>query len=215
MNGKFGSDGNEANVLREIEERVRARLSTVERQNERLQTRTRLLGLGLLVAGAILAVVAVAPDTLTVVGLRQGESLVEAHGFRLVDSNGIRRGEWWVDDDGAARLSLLDQQGRPRLNVTVLQSGSPGISLMDNSGMRRAVIGVLPDGETNIVLADVNETPRVVLGLNTQNTASLAFADADATTRLGLGLDASGMGSLMLPDSTAQPADSVAGDGRF
>jgi hypothetical protein len=206
MSNTMGPDDAASNVLREIEERVRSRLALVERQNERLQKQVRLLGLGLVVAAAVLALVAVAPDSLAVVGLRQGDEVFEARGFRLVASDGVRRGEWWIDEDGRARLSMLDQQGRPRLNVTVLESGSPGISLVNSAGGNRVVLGVLDETAT-LVFADNEGIPRAVLGLTREDAANLVFADADGITRLGLGLDGSGMGTVMLPDSAADEGD--------
>lgn len=198
------SQGTDSGALREIEERVRARLAAVESENGRLHRHVRVLNLGLILTLAVVALVAVAPDTLAVVGLRQDENVVEARLFRLLDDNGLRRGEWSVGDDGSARLALLDQQGRPRLNVTVLESGFPGISFSNDQGQRRVVLGILPDQTTSLVFADAKGIPRAVVGLTRENAANLVFADANGVSRMGLGLDGSGTGSVMLPDADAQ-----------
>lgn len=212
MNGPQEPGRGDADALREIEKRVRARMATVERQNDQLRRRTRLLGLGLLVVGAVLAVVAVAPDTLSVVGLGNGQERVEARAFHLVDANGVTRGEWSVDADGRARLSLLDRRGRQRLNVSVRESGSPGLALVNADGERRAVLGVLDDETATLVFADETGVPRAVLGMTPQDGSHLLLADANGATRLGLVLDPSGLGSVMLPDS-AEAADTDSGEG--
>lgn len=214
MNDMHGSGGGGAGVLREIEERMRARLAAVERQNEQLHKRTRLLTLGIAGVTAVLALVALSPDTLAVMGLRQDETLMEAHGFRLLDRNGIRRGEWSVDDAGWAQVSLMDQQGRERLNLTVRPDGSPGIALINSAGQRRVVMAVGTDETATLVFADKKgAVPRAILGLTSSDASNLAFIDAAGTPRLGLSLDASGMGTVMLPDSAGESGAEAPGGG--
>ena len=207
-----GEDGSDATVLREIEERIRSRLAVVERHNEQLRRRTRLLGLGLLVTAALVALIAVAPDSLAVVGLGSSEDVLTARGFRLVDDNGLRRGELSVDEEGRARLTLLDTQQRERLNVSVLESGSPGISLVNSRGNRRAVFGLLPDETVNLLFADADGVPRVQVGMTPQDGSHLLLADENGAPRLGLVLDAAGMGSVLFPDSAAS-GDNDSGGG--
>ena len=124
-------DQSPANIgmMREIEERLRARLIAVERETESLRARARFLGLALTVTLALLAVVAVYPDVLARSGVRSAKDFLEIRHLVLVGEDGSNRGEWLVDEDGNVRLSLLDFQGRPRLNLRVLDGGFPGLSL--------------------------------------------------------------------------------------
>lgn len=195
-------------MMRDIDERLRARMVALEREVASVRGRSRVLFLGLLVTLALLVVVAAFPDLIASTGVRAASESLEVRRLVLLGPEGRgRRGEWSVDEDGNARLSLMDQQGRPRLNLTVLGGGFPGISLANAEGQRRAVLGLLPDETTSLVFADHAGVTRAVVGLTQQNAANLVFADANGITRIGLGLDGNGVGSVMLPEE-----DSIEGD---
>jgi hypothetical protein len=126
-------------------------------------------------------------------------SVIEASRVVLVGPDGEPRGEWFVDEDGNARLALLDQQAQERLLLTVRDGGFPGISLSNAEGQRRVALGLLPDETTSLVFADGGGIPRAVLGLTRGESANLVFADGDGVSRVGLGLNGNGIGSVMLP----------------
>ena len=149
--------------------------------------------------GPLLALALFAPDFIV---SAPTNDIVEAQSFRIVDADGMARGEWGIDEEGNARLSLLDERRQPRLNLTVLQSGSPGMALISDSGQRRAVLGLLPDETTTLVFADGGGIPRAVLGLTRADEANLVFADANGVTRMGMGLAGDGFGSVMMPEDT-------------
>jgi len=196
-------------MMREIDQRMRSRMQALEREVEAAKVRSRFLGIGLVVTVALLAIVAVFPDVLATAGVRSAAETIEVRRITLLGEGRSRRGEWAVDRDGNVRLSLLDQQGRPRLNLTVLDGGFPGLSLSNADGDRRAVLGLLPDGKTNLVFADESGMPRAVFGLDpTSDASSIVFADANGVTRVGLGLDGTGVGSVMLPEGEAGPGGS-------
>ncbi len=196
-------------MMREIDQRMRSRMQALEREVEAAKVRTRFLGIGLVVTLALLAIVAVFPDVLATAGVRSAAESIEVRRITLLGEGRSRRGEWAVDRDGNVRLSLLDKQGRPRMNLTVLDAGSPGLSLSNPDGQRRAVLGLLPDGKSTLVFADDGGLPRAVLGLDPSlDAASIVFADANGVSRVGLGLDGTGVGSVMLPEGEAGPGGS-------
>jgi hypothetical protein len=187
-------------MVREIEERVRTRILALEQDADRLQSRIRLLTIGLVIALALAAVVAVNPGLLAVRGFVTGPRVVRAQQILLQDAEGKPRGDWSVDDQGNARFTLLDRQGRPRLSLAVLSGGFPGLSLINANGLRRAAFGLLPDETTSLVFADPDGVPRAVLGLTRGDAAHLVFADADGVSRVSLGVDGLGQESVILPE---------------
>jgi hypothetical protein len=192
--------------MRELEERMRVGLAVLERKNHKLRNELRILTVGFALIVALLSLVAFGPGLL---GTGDAGGLLDVRRLRILDAQGLPRGEWSVDESGSSRLSILDMRGRPRLSMTVLQSGFPGLALVNDAGQRRAVLGVLPDQTTTLVFADAQGVPRAVLGLTHADAANLVFADADGVSRMGMGLDGSGMGSLMIPpDSAMAPAES-------
>lgn len=197
--------------MREIESRVRARFRAMEEDNRRLRAQIRVLGLGFGLTLCLFGLVWFAPG---LVGGAATGDIVEAQSFRLVGTDGVVRGEWGVDAEGAARLSLLDHRRQPRLNLTVLNSGFPGVALINEDGQRRAVLGVLPDETTTLVFADMGGIPRAVLGLTHADEANLVFADAEGVTRLGMGLAGNGVGSVMMPQDTMAAAGRESPDDR-
>lgn len=194
--------------LRELERRLHARLRKVEEESRALRGRSRLLGLGLLTALALLAVMIVRPELASVIRDDVAD-VIEARRVVLVDPAGSPRGEWAIDESGNARLSMLDRERRPRLTLTVLQGGYPGLSLANAAGQRKVALGLLPDETTSLVFADHAGIPRAVLGLTTGEAASLVFADADGVSRMGMGLDGSGVGTVMFPDDSLVEEDDV------
>jgi hypothetical protein len=186
-------------AMREIEDRVRARVRAMEEDTRRMLTQVRLLGLGFGLTLCLLGLQIFAPG---LIGASASVDVVEAQRFRLLGADGVIRGEWGIDEDGSARLSLLDQRRQPRLNLTVLESGSPGMALINGDGQRRAVLGLLPDQTTTLVFADGGGIPRAVFGLTNADEANLVFADAEGVTRMGMGLAGNGLGSVLMPQDT-------------
>lgn len=186
-------------LSREMEDRIRARMQALEADTHRLRRQVRVVGLGLAMTLALLGLAVFGPGW---VGADAGGPVVEARAFRLVDAEGVVRGEWQVDGEGAARLSLMDTRREPRLNLAVLESGFPGLALINEAGQRRAVLGLLPDQTTTLVFADAAGVPRAVFGLTRADEANLVFADAEGVTRLGMGLAGDGVGSVLMPQDT-------------
>ena len=194
------------------EDRLRQRLLVAEREVEQLRSRTRLMGVGLLVALVLSGVALFSPGLFR--GADPGTVEVEvlkAKHIVLQDAEGRPRGELRVDPEGNARISLLDRQERPRLSLSVLSGGFPGMSLINANGQRRAALGLLADESTSLVFADAGGVPRTVLGLSRGDAAHLVFADAEGVSRVALGLEASGLGSVLLPEDSQPEASGGAG----
>ncbi|MBT8398310.1 MAG: hypothetical protein KJN92_15155, partial [Gemmatimonadetes bacterium] len=125
--------------IRDLEEdRLRRRLLAVERETERLRGRARIFGIGLLVSLVLAAVATLSPHLLALGGNSVDLDTVTARRMVLVDSEGVQRGEWRVDEEGNSRLRVLDRRSRTRLSFSVLSDGSPGLSLTNANGKRRA-----------------------------------------------------------------------------
>ena len=195
-----------------------ARVAAVEADNRKL----RRLSLALIGLTAILAGLAVA---LMFVASRYGlpgttAEIVAAEQYVLRDPEGLPRGLWGTDEDGAMRLLFQDKAGQPRLRLSLLEDGGAGISLIDSAGHNRAVIALLPDQAVSVVLADGNGKTRSVFGLAPDGNSTLIFADRSGVTRASLGVDSRGLGAFTLSDRGRQaveepeepPADSAAGD---
>jgi len=198
----------DAEKMREfMEERARRRYQVLEEDTRRLKRDAKLLKVGILLILTLSVTVSARPQLLGL-GRSGGVELITVRHLVLEDADGTPRGEWWVDDEGNARLALHDQHGQTRLSLSVLGTGSPGLSLIDAEGKKRAALGLLPDETTNLVFADQRGIPRAVLGLNRSQATHLVFADANGSSQVALGLDGNGVGSFLVPGE-APPADSV------
>jgi hypothetical protein len=192
------------------DEQLRRRLLSLEREAEWLRSRTRLLGIGLLVT-LVLGAVGAFSRGIPGVGGNDGDfEVLTAQRVVLTDAQDQPRGEWKIDEEGNARLGLLDRQGRTRLSLSVLSGGSPGLSLINSNGRRRAALGLLPDESTSLVFADGAGVPRAVLGLSTGDAAQLVFDDAGGVGRVALGLDEAGLGNMILPEDSV-PEGNIGG----
>ena len=179
-------------------ESLAARVAAVETDNRKL----RRLSLALIGLTAILAGLAVA---LMFVASRYGlpgttAEVVAAEQYVLRDPEGLPRGLWGTDEDGAMRLLFQDKGGQPRLRLSLLEDGGAGISLIDSAGHNRAVIALLPDQAVSVVLADGNGKTRTVFGLSPDGSSSLVFADGSGVNRASMGVDTRGLGTFTLSD---------------
>jgi hypothetical protein len=194
------SDKSGVSGFHDVEERIRQRLLAVEREAAWLRSRVRLLGIGLLFTLALGAFGAFSQGLPGLSDRTRDLETLTAERIVLRDASGTPRGEWRVDEEGNARLGLLDRQGRTRLSLSVLSGGSPGMSLINQNGQRRAGLALLPDESTNMTFADGAGLPRVVLGLSTGDAAQLVFADGSGRPLVALGLDEAGFGTVVLPE---------------
>ncbi len=194
--GDLRSPGVSKEVLVELEDRLRLKITDLERENRSLKVITRLLAVGLLVPIVLAVVLFMAAPALIIPG--SGFDSVESERFILRDHNGVVRGEWAISDDGASRITISDPAGNSRLNLAVLGNGSPGLSLADGAGTRRIALGSIDETST-LVFADREGGPRVILGLPGDGSGSLVFADGGGITRVGMSVEQNGTASLMLP----------------
>lgn len=195
--------------LHALEDRLRGRITGLERARRRAGWMTGALLVGL--AGSITLSGAIILDPSLVRGSTQLEREVRAQRFMLEDQDGNMRGLWQLAADGTVRLSIHDASGQGRLNISVLQDGAPGISFVDEDDRRRVVLGLLPDETSTLVFADGGGVARAVLGVSETGSSSLLFADGDGVSRVSLGLDASGVGGFVLPEVEESGGDGGSG----
>jgi hypothetical protein len=179
----------------EMQQRLLARVNSLEKELKGARTQGRILGVGLMasLAAAVFAI-------LTSMDVAGGADVIEARQIVLLGPDGQPRGEWAVDPEGNSTLSMLDREQRQRLTLTVRGEGYPGLSLSNTAGQRRVALGLLPDETASLVFADGGGVARNVLGLVRGDAASLVLADGNGAMGIGFGLDGRGVGSVILPD---------------
>ena len=91
------------------------------------------------------------------------DSLVEARGFVLRDSNLQARAELRVRNDGSPILRLNNRGGRPAAVLTVRDDGAVALRLYDTAEQQRAVIRLDEHGTPVVSLTGANGRPRVIL----------------------------------------------------
>ncbi|HSH74678.1 MAG TPA: hypothetical protein VLA09_03150 [Longimicrobiales bacterium] len=181
-------------------EATSGRFRAIEREVRKLRLQCRMLSIGMVGAIALAGISwIVAAAQLFDSGAAE---VLEARRIVLQGPDGDPRGEWSVDEEGNASLSMLDRQARERISVSVLGEGYPGLALSNAAGERRVALGLLPDETTSLVFADGSGVPRAVLGLVRGDAASLLLADAEGVSRIGFGLNGEGFGSVILPDGS-------------
>ena len=191
--------------LVDLEDRLVARISSLEGQNRSLRRLSTLLSF-LVAAGVVVGIVHVmSPSAFDFV--RPNMGVVEANGFVVRDATGAIRGEWIVEDDGRVRFGLNDLTETRRASMSVRTGGSPGIALASREGQNRLVLGVLPDGSANLVFADQAGSPRTVLGVSSEESAGLTIVDAAGVRRVELGVDRAGTATVLMPGAATDPGD--------
>lgn len=181
----------------DLEDRLVARLSSLEGQNRSLRRLSTLLSF--LVAGSIVVGVVHVMSPSAFDFVRPGMGIVEANGFVVRDATGAVRGEWIVEEDGRVRFGLNDLTETRRASMSVRTGGSPGIALASRDGRNRLVLGVLPDESANLVFADRGGLPRTVLGVSSDESAGLTIVDAAGVRRVELGVDRAGTATVLMP----------------
>ncbi|MEN8374995.1 MAG: hypothetical protein ABFS34_06045 [Gemmatimonadota bacterium] len=201
LSGSLSGGKTVEELAREFEDIVVDRLKRVERSNRRLHA----LGGVILV----LLVLALGMGFFYFTQLRSGgmpawaANTVTAREYQLADAEGTVRGTWRAGDDGGARLTLLDTEGRVRMRLSVLdQGGAPGVAFLDEEGNQRVVLAHLPD-VSNLVFADEDGSARAVLGVSGDRSSSLVFADRRGLTRAGIGVDRFGEPELAIMEGGA------------
>jgi hypothetical protein len=198
MNHDPGPPRETSSLSTQMGEALMARLLRLEREQQSLRRTGILLAAGLAasIALAIFAVVTVRPDR---------DGVFEGREFVLRGEDGIARGTWRIQDDGAAALLLHDRNGVTRLRLTVLNDGAPGLALLDRQARNRVVLGFLPDETGTLAFADAQGATRAVLGVTAGDAATLVFVDGDGVTRAGLGIDMDGSPTWTLVERGREP----------
>ena len=194
--------------LVDLEDRLVARISSLEGQNRALKRLSSVLALGVGLGLVVGVIHVLSPGSMDF--LRPAMGVIEANGFVVRDAAGVARGQWLVEDDGRVRFSLHDLTETRRVSVSVQNGGSPGFSLANREGQTRVALGLNSDGSANFVVADRAGLPRTVLGLSSNEAAGLTIVDANGVVRVELGVEPNGTTSVLLPgmDPPAEESDS-------
>jgi hypothetical protein len=91
------------------------------------------------------------------------DSLIEARGFVLRDSNWQIRAELKVRKDDSPMLRLNTRGGRPAAVLTVRDDGAVALRLYDTAEQERAEIRLDEHGTPAFSLTGANGKPRVIL----------------------------------------------------
>lgn len=91
------------------------------------------------------------------------DSLVEARGFVLRDSNWQTRAELKVRKDDTPVLRLNNRGGRPAAVLTVRDDGAVALRLYDTAEQERAEIRLDQHGTPVFSLTGANGKPRIIL----------------------------------------------------
>lgn len=103
------------------------------------------------------------------------------------------------DDLAARSLSLLDDTGSVRMELSVGERGDPQVVLRDAAGIDRAVLN-LEDGGPNLMLQDKSGEQRISVGLLPDGRPFLRLFDGERQVRAELSLGANGEPGLGLSD---------------
>lgn len=195
----------------DLEDRLVARISSLEGQNRALRRLSSVLGV-LVGLGLIVGLVHVLSPT-TLDFLRPTMGVIEANGFAVLDDDGVERGRWTVEEDGRVRFSLHDLSQTRRMSISVQQGGSPGLSLANRDGQTRVALGLNSDGSANFVVADRAGLPRAVLGLSAEEAAGLTIVDAAGVSRVELGVNRDGVATVLIPGQESDETGESGNDG--
>jgi hypothetical protein len=169
------------------------RVRNLERENVRIKR----LGMAAVLVLAAVGVLGQAKTT-------QVAEKLEARAFILRDAKVQSRGAFFVADNGAANLALIDKSGGPRLMVTVSEEGDTTLSILDQA--RRLRIALVGNKETfTMGISDSNNILRTSAVVAPDGAAMFSAADRTGVMRASLGVDAAGLVGLTIYNRTGKP----------
>ena len=129
--------------------------------------------------------------------------VVQAKAFQLVDDDGSVRAEMKLSEDGSPEFVLRDQYGQDRL-VARIDGFSASLSLSNQDGQARFDVSVDESGDPSLSLRDHGGKPRLSASLDESGRPSLDLRDQDEQPRLSVSLDRTGQPGLYLRDDRGQ-----------
>ena len=162
-------------------------------------------------------------DHIKVVGGGEGwaRTLIDAHGLSVLDKDEKTRVQLQASRDGTAFVGVLDDRGRQRARMVVLDDGAPAVVLLDADGASRAYLAnpasgphlqfANPDGKGSLLVGSVNDRgflligdrkkPRLFLGFDDQGGVLMGIPDEAGKDRFLLRVPQGGPQiDLMGPD---------------
>ncbi len=158
-----------------VEKAIEARMGRLEHHVKRL----RLVCILLVAVPVVLVACGAAKNPVA--------DVIEARAFRLLDKEGQLRGEFCFRVLGGPELCLLDEQGKTRAGLGLLDvmRGTPGLTFFDEAGKPRAMLVVLL-GRPYLTLHDEAGKHRATLGL-VEGKPTLELWDEAGQSRAVLG----------------------------
>ncbi len=141
------------------------RIAVLERQVNRLQRVTVMLGAGFL----LLLVWRLVPSSPT----------VTARQFLMKDASGVIRGALMMLDDGRPTLRLNDKNGRPRTMLYLNPDAGGALRFTDLRGHHRLQLLLTPEGEPEIRFENRDGVTRTRLGLTVAHRPAISIADPE------------------------------------
>ncbi|MGD2175188.1 MAG: hypothetical protein PVJ27_07280 [Candidatus Brocadiaceae bacterium] len=127
-------------------------------------------------------------------------NVVRAEAFVLVDAQGREWARLGLPTEGAAALTVLDADGRARVEVGALaEPAGYGVNAYDAEGRMRTAVAHWDDDVSGIRTFDAEGVKRVGLGAGNSG-CGLSMVNANGVQRLGAGVGPYGGGDFTLHD---------------
>jgi hypothetical protein len=166
------------------------RLEALERSNRRLR-RVAALGLGALVAGALVA---------THPAVAKEPTVLDCQKLRLLDSQDRVRGMLSCAKDDTPLLALYDANGKARCVVTLDETGYASLGITDENGSPRISIANTDDGPAMILRESKGGS--CISFATTKADSAVTVKDSGGRARVNLGVEADGKPVLRLLDES-------------
>jgi hypothetical protein len=145
---------------------IEERLEKMEKELRRQKQHNRwLLGIILAVVGGLVVPVLFKTTPMQAqTQVSRADKEIRAKSIFLEDEIGKIRATLAVGKTGPA-LELYDENGKPRVIISLQKDGSPSLALFDKNRQPRAILIMLKDGTPSLKMYDENGKPRTELSM--------------------------------------------------
>jgi len=81
------------------------------------------------------------------------------------------------EDDGLPAIALYDEEGKPRIGLTILSDGKPSLLILDKDGKTLCMLCLNDDEKACLCFNDPSGRPRAFLTVNPEGKTELVFLD--------------------------------------
>jgi hypothetical protein len=145
-------DRNKSNFLEtdEEEEMKKPGIGSLEERIDKLEQRSRLLG----ILGIVAVIVLVLAVLTTYIYPRISVRDIKAKNFVVRDESGITRAFLGVDKYDTAGLFINSQEGEPRFVIYIKPNGEGVLRISDRVNARRFIVSISSKGDPSVSLLD-------------------------------------------------------------